>query len=171
MPVFPVDRVEHQKLNQTAALLLPGWVLGVQLDYSCRKKLTARSGPCRSTSYVPKKNAYSLVSRKRALLSRTAASYFFSITTTTRHLYCAGGACGWDVLFTLHSLYSDQETWSVRFPHDDKKIHIYRMASVFISKFDRICVQTKIELRETCGKGFNEKSTLDFLTVEQRDIP
>ena len=30
-------RVEHQKLNQVAALLLPGWGFGVQLDYSCRK--------------------------------------------------------------------------------------------------------------------------------------
>ena len=30
--------VEHQKLNQVAAQLPPGWVFGVQLDYSFRKK-------------------------------------------------------------------------------------------------------------------------------------
>ena len=38
MPVFAEGRVEHQKLNQTTALLLFGWVIGVQLDYSCRLK-------------------------------------------------------------------------------------------------------------------------------------
>ena len=38
MPVFAEGRVEHQKLNQTTALLLFGWVFGVQLDYSCRLK-------------------------------------------------------------------------------------------------------------------------------------
>ena len=36
MPVSAEGRVEHQKLNQTAALLSFGWVFGVQLDYSCR---------------------------------------------------------------------------------------------------------------------------------------
>ena len=38
MPVSAEGRVEHQKLNQVAALLSPGWVFGVQLDYSCRLK-------------------------------------------------------------------------------------------------------------------------------------
>ena len=38
MPVSDKGRVEHQKLNQEAALLSPGWVFGVQLDYSCRLK-------------------------------------------------------------------------------------------------------------------------------------
>ena len=37
MPVSAEGRVEHQKLNQVAALLPPG-VFGVQLDYSCRLK-------------------------------------------------------------------------------------------------------------------------------------
>ena len=32
MPVSAEGRVEHQKLNQTTALLLFGWVFGVQLD-------------------------------------------------------------------------------------------------------------------------------------------
>ena len=32
MPVSAEGRVEHQKLNQTAALLSFGWVFGVQLD-------------------------------------------------------------------------------------------------------------------------------------------
>ena len=39
MPVSAVDRVEHQKQNQTATSQWPvGFVFGVQLDYSCRKK-------------------------------------------------------------------------------------------------------------------------------------
>ena len=38
MPVSAEGRVEHQKLNQVAALVSPGWVFGVQLDYSCRLK-------------------------------------------------------------------------------------------------------------------------------------
>ena len=38
MPVSAEGRVEHQKLNQTTALLLFGRVFGVQLDYSCRLK-------------------------------------------------------------------------------------------------------------------------------------
>ena len=38
MPVSAEGRVEHQKLNQVEAPLLPRWVFGVQLDYSCRKK-------------------------------------------------------------------------------------------------------------------------------------
>ena len=44
MPVFAEGQVEQQKLNQVAALLLPGWILllpgwvfGVQLDYSSQK--------------------------------------------------------------------------------------------------------------------------------------
>ena len=36
-------RVEHQKLNQTAALLSFGWVFGVQLD-SLEKKLVTFAG-------------------------------------------------------------------------------------------------------------------------------
>ena len=32
MPVSAEGRVEHQKLNKTTALLLFGWVFGVQLD-------------------------------------------------------------------------------------------------------------------------------------------
>ena len=32
MPVSAEGRVEHQKINQVAALLLPGWVFGVQLS-------------------------------------------------------------------------------------------------------------------------------------------
>ena len=32
MPVSAEGRVEHQKLNQTAALLSFGWVFGLQLD-------------------------------------------------------------------------------------------------------------------------------------------
>ena len=42
--------MEHQKLNQVVAQLPPGWVFGVQLDYSYRIKSTAWSGPCRSLS-------------------------------------------------------------------------------------------------------------------------
>ena len=38
MTVFAEGRVERQKLNQTTALLLFGWVFGVQLDYSCQLK-------------------------------------------------------------------------------------------------------------------------------------
>ena len=38
VPVSAEGRVEHQKLNQVAALLSPGSVFGVQLDYSCRLK-------------------------------------------------------------------------------------------------------------------------------------
>ena len=39
MPVFAEGRVEHQKQNQTATSQWPvGFVFGVQLDYSCRKK-------------------------------------------------------------------------------------------------------------------------------------
>ena len=38
VPVSAEGRVEHQKLNQTAALLSFGWVFGVQLDYSYRLK-------------------------------------------------------------------------------------------------------------------------------------
>ena len=40
MPVSAEGRVEHQKLNQTTALLLFGWVFGVQLD-SLEKSLLA----------------------------------------------------------------------------------------------------------------------------------
>ena len=36
--VFAEGRVEHQKLNQEAALLPSGWVFGVQLDFACHKK-------------------------------------------------------------------------------------------------------------------------------------
>ena len=32
MPLSAEDRVEHQKLNQTATLLSFGWVFGFQLD-------------------------------------------------------------------------------------------------------------------------------------------
>ena len=35
------NRIEHQKLNQVTAELPPGWVFGVQLDYSCRLKSVA----------------------------------------------------------------------------------------------------------------------------------
>ena len=43
-------RVEHQKLNQGAVAAT--WLsFGVQLDYSCRIKLTAWSGHCRFLSY------------------------------------------------------------------------------------------------------------------------
>ena len=52
MLIPAVGRVERQKLNQVAALLLPRLGFGVQLDYSCRKKLTARSGQCRSSAKV-----------------------------------------------------------------------------------------------------------------------
>ena len=39
MPVSAEGRVEHQKQNQTATSQWPvGFVFGVQLDYSCRKK-------------------------------------------------------------------------------------------------------------------------------------
>ena len=38
VPVSAEGRVEHQKLNQTAALLSFGSVFGVQLDNSCRLK-------------------------------------------------------------------------------------------------------------------------------------
>ena len=39
MPVSAEGRVEHQKQNQTATFQWPvGFVFGVQLDYSCRKK-------------------------------------------------------------------------------------------------------------------------------------
>ena len=39
MLVFAEGRVEHQKQNQTATSQWPvGFVFGVQLDYSCRKK-------------------------------------------------------------------------------------------------------------------------------------
>ena len=38
MPVCAEGQVEHQKLNQTTALVLFGWVFGVQLD-SLEKKL------------------------------------------------------------------------------------------------------------------------------------
>ena len=38
VPVSAEGRVEHQKLNQEAALLPPGWVFGVQLDFACHKK-------------------------------------------------------------------------------------------------------------------------------------
>ena len=39
VPVSAEGRVEHQKLNQVgAARPPPGWVFGVQLDYSCHKK-------------------------------------------------------------------------------------------------------------------------------------
>ena len=40
MPVSVEGRVEHQKLNQTTALLLFGWVFGVQLD-SVEKSILA----------------------------------------------------------------------------------------------------------------------------------
>ena len=40
------DRVEHQNLNQVAAQLPPGWVFGVQLDYSFQKSW--RRGPDRA---------------------------------------------------------------------------------------------------------------------------
>ena len=36
--------LEHKKLNQTTALLLFGWVFGVQLDYSCRLKSVPGDG-------------------------------------------------------------------------------------------------------------------------------
>ena len=39
MPVSAEGRVEHQKQNQKATSQWPvGFVFGVQLDYSCRKK-------------------------------------------------------------------------------------------------------------------------------------
>ena len=39
MPVPAEGRVEHQTQNQTATSQWPvGFVFGVQLDYSCRKK-------------------------------------------------------------------------------------------------------------------------------------
>ena len=38
MHVSAEGRVEHQKLNPPQAVLPPGWVFGVQLDYSCRLK-------------------------------------------------------------------------------------------------------------------------------------
>ena len=45
MPVYAEGRVEHQKLNQTTALLLFGWVFGVQLDYSLwLKSVSATAG-------------------------------------------------------------------------------------------------------------------------------
>ena len=47
VPVSAEGRVEHQKLNQVgAARPPPGWVFGVQLDYSCHKK--TRRGPVRA---------------------------------------------------------------------------------------------------------------------------
>ena len=36
------SRVEHQKLNQVAAQLPPGWVFGFQLDCQCRKQSDPR---------------------------------------------------------------------------------------------------------------------------------
>ena len=42
MPVSAKGRVEHQKLNQVAALLPPGRVFGFQLDCRCRKESDPR---------------------------------------------------------------------------------------------------------------------------------
>ena len=57
VPVSAEGRVEHQKLNQVgAARPPPGWVFGVQLDYSCHKK--TRRGPVRAALvhiFKPKK--------------------------------------------------------------------------------------------------------------------
>ena len=51
VPVSAEGRVEHQKLNQVAAQLPPGWVFGVQLNYSCLKNGKRWSGPRRSSSF------------------------------------------------------------------------------------------------------------------------
>ena len=42
-------RVEHQKLNQTTALLLFGWVFGVQLDLLENKCPIWREKPCKAS--------------------------------------------------------------------------------------------------------------------------
>ena len=42
MPVSAEGQVENQKLNQTTALLLYGWVFGVQLD-SLEKSVLANA--------------------------------------------------------------------------------------------------------------------------------
>ena len=47
MPVSAEGRVEHQKLNQTAALLSFGWVFGVQLDLLEKKWLVQTIKPWR----------------------------------------------------------------------------------------------------------------------------
>ena len=47
MPVSAEGRVEHQKLNQTAALLSFGWVFGVQLDSLEKKWLVKNIKPWR----------------------------------------------------------------------------------------------------------------------------
>ena len=45
MPVSAEGRVEHQKQNQTATFQWPvGFVFGVQLNYSCRKKSVPSEG-------------------------------------------------------------------------------------------------------------------------------
>ena len=62
MPVSAEGRVEHQKLNQTAALLLSfGWVFGVQLDLLKKNdsytRFSALGGvpPTRGTGFLPSK--------------------------------------------------------------------------------------------------------------------
>ena len=64
MPVSAEGRVEHQKQNQTATSQWPvGFVFGVQLDYSCRKK----SDPA---------NAENRVGVRRLALQRARYSVF-----------------------------------------------------------------------------------------------
>ena len=56
MPVSAEGRVEHQKLNQVAALLSPGCVFGVQLDYSCRLKSVPSDGEIRVVRKISCRN-------------------------------------------------------------------------------------------------------------------
>ena len=91
-------RVEHQKLNQTAALLSFGWVFGVQLgspvnkcplwwSISCRRRW---SGPRRSYSYFKYDKAfffsYSNQFKKHARLLLTIISNFFHILENLYHI-------------------------------------------------------------------------------------
>ena len=52
MPVSAEGRVEHQKLNQMAALLSPGRVFGVRLDYACRLKSVSATAEKRVGGYL-----------------------------------------------------------------------------------------------------------------------
>ena len=49
-PPSAEGQVEHQKLNQTTALLLFGWVFGVQLD-SLEKSVSANAEKC--VDFIP----------------------------------------------------------------------------------------------------------------------
>ena len=51
MPVSAEGQVENQKLNQTTALLLYGWVFGVQLD-SLEKSVLANAQKRADFSYI-----------------------------------------------------------------------------------------------------------------------